>query len=478
MISLKDYAHADATQLAAWVREGQVQPQELAEAAVTAVERLNPELNAVLQVFPEGSGGAASDGPFAGVPLLIKELVLHAAGVRCDNGSRLTQGYVPETDTELMARFRGAGLRLLGTTQTPEFGYNPTTETALFGPVRNPWNPGHSAGGSSGGSGAAVAAGIVPVAHANDGGGSIRIPASCNGLVGLKPSRDRVPQGPDMADALCGWATEFVVARSVRDVATLLDAVAGPDVGAPGVIAPPARPYREELDAKGSAMRVAWTTRSASGDPVDAECARAVEATVSTLESLGHEISESGPELHWEEFMHHNNVVWTSFVAHSVDGAARALGREISPERLEAVTLACVEAGRRCSAEDLLAAFDYGNLLSRQMGRFHERFDVLVTPTMAREPVPLGEMDQNEAGLSAPQWTEKIFRYCAFTPLFNITGQPAVSLPLHQAASGLPVGVQCVARLGDEATLIRLAAQLEEALPWRDRLPACHASRV
>lgn len=478
MISLKDYARADATQLAAWVRAGEVSTAELAEAALSAIERLNPTLNAVLQVFPEGSGPFAPDGPFAGVPFLIKELVLHAAGVRCDSGSRLSQGFVAEADTELMARFRRAGLRLLGTTQTPEFGYNPTTETTLFGPVHNPWNLDHSAGGSSGGSGAAVAAGIVPVAHANDGGGSIRIPASCNGLVGLKPSRDRVPQGPDMADALCGWAAEFVVARSVRDVATLLDGVAGPDVGAPGVIASPPRPYRDELGAEGSPLRVAWTTTSASGEPVAPECARAVERTAEVLESLGHEISEAAPSVHWEEFMHHNNVVWTAFVAHGVDGTARVMGRGVSPENLEAVTLACVEEGRRYSAQDLLAALDYGNVLARETGRFHERYDVLVTPTMATEPVPLGAIDQDDASLSAMQWTEKIFRYCAFTPLFNITGQPAVSLPLHQSGSGLPVGVQCVARLGDESTLIRLASQLEEALPWRDRVPPHHASSV
>lgn len=248
MISLSDYTSHDGLGLADLVTRKQVTPQELVAAALQAIEKVNPKLNAVLQTLaPQANDEITkglSQGPFTGVPFVIKELVLHAKGVRCDMGSRFAQGFTPTEDTELMARFRRAGLVLVGTTQTPELGYNPTTETVAFGPVHNPWDLTRSAGGSSGGSGAAVAAGIVPLAHANDGGGSIRIPASCNGLVGLKPSRDRIPTGPDYGDPLCGLACEFIVSRSVRDSAALLDLVAGADVGAPGQLAAPARPYQ------------------------------------------------------------------------------------------------------------------------------------------------------------------------------------------------------------------------------------------
>ena len=475
MISLKDYANADATQLAAWVRARELSAAELEDAARRAIEAVNPQINAVLQNL---SGQRANpDGPFAGVPFLLKELVCHAAGVRCDMGSRLAQGYVPATDTELMARFRHAGLGLLGTTQTPELGYNPTTETVLFGPVRNPWNPEHSAGGSSGGSGAAVAAGVVPVAHANDGGGSIRIPAACNGVVGLKPSRDRVPLGPDLGDALFGLACEFVVTRSVRDAAALLDCVAGPDVGPPSLIPDPSRPFADEVGAPPDRLRIAFTSLSPAGVPVDPECARGVQRTAALLESLGHEVVEASPFalLHWEEFLDHTHVIWTSFNAFMADGAAETMEREASPETLEAVTWACVQDGRGRSAAEVIRALDYNNKISRQVGAFFEDFDVALSPTIAREPAPLGEIDQN-APITAREWTEQVFGYVPFTPLFNTTGQPAISLPLHQAPSGLPVGMQLAGRLGDESTLLRLASQLEEALPWRDRKPPIHAS--
>jgi amidase len=254
--------------------------------------------------------------------------VVHAKNVRFDMGSKLAQGFVAPQDTELMARFRRAGLVLIGTTQTPELGYNPTTETVLFGPVHNPWDLGRSAGGSSGGSGAAVAAGIVPLAHANDGGGSIRIPASCNGLVGLKPSRDRVPTGPDYGDPLCGLACEFVVTRSVRDAAALLDLVAGADVGAPGHPVPPARPYRQEVGAAPGRLRIAWTTTPASGEKIDPECEKAVHETVRLLESLGHTLVEDHPRYDWNAFLANVHVIWTAYTAAAVDGLAAALGRK------------------------------------------------------------------------------------------------------------------------------------------------------
>jgi len=475
MISIEEYARHDGLGLAELVAKKQVTAQELVDTALAAVEKLNPKLNAVLQTLPAEAraeiGRGLPEGPFRGVPFLIKELVLHAKGVRLDSGCKLTQGFVPKEDTELMARFRRAGLVLVGTTQTPELGYNPTTETVLYGPVHNPWDPTRSAGGSSGGSGAAVAAGIVPLAHANDGGGSIRIPASANGLVGLKPTRDRIPSGPDYADPLCGLAIEFAVTRTVRDTAALLDQVAGPDLGAPGHCVPPLRPYREELNRAPGRMRIAFSTRPASGKPADPDCTRAVSETAKLLESLGHEVVEGAPPLDWDRFLDAVHVIWVAFTALSMDGLASALGRKPTPESVEATTWACYEDGKRYSALELLQALDYHNTVSRQVAPFFQGVDAFLTPTLGRPPAPLGEINQNKAGLSAMGWTRQVFEYVPFTALYNTTGQPAISLPLHWTDSGLPVGVQFAARFGDEATLIRLASQLEGARPWKERRP-------
>jgi amidase len=480
MISLKDYTAHDGLGLAELVARKEVTPDELGAAAFEAVAKVNPRINAVLHTIPKEAAAeiraGLPRGPFTGVPFLIKEIVLHAKGVRCEMGSKLAQGYVPDADTELMARFRRAGFVLAGTTQTPEFGYNPTTETRAFGPVHNPWNLGHSPGGSSGGSGAAVAAGIVPIAHANDGGGSIRIPASCNGLVGLKPSRDRIPSGPDYGDLLCGLACEFALTRSVRDAAALLDAVAGPDPGAPGHPVPPARPYREQIGTPPSRLRIAWTTTPASGAKIDPECEKAVHETVRLLESLGHTLIEDRPRYDWDAFLENVNVIWGAFGVASIDFASAMTGRKPGPDNLEAVTLASYEDGKRYSAIDLLNAMTHCNLVSRQVGPFFEKVDVLVTPTIARQPAPLGELNQNREGMRAMEWTRQIFSYVPFTPLFNVTGQPAISLPLHWSADGLPVGVQIAGRFGDEATLLRLAAQLEQARPWAAKRPPIHAA--
>jgi amidase len=480
MISLKDYTAHDGLGLAELVARKEVTPDELGAAAFEALAKVNPRINAVLHTIPKEAAAeiraGLPRGPFTGVPFLIKEIVLHAKGVRCEMGSKLAQGYVPDADTELMARFRRAGFVLAGTTQTPEFGYNPTTETRAFGPVHNPWDLGRSPGGSSGGSGAAVAAGIVPIAHANDGGGSIRIPASCNGLVGLKPSRDRIPSGPDYGDLLCGLACEFALTRSVRDAAALLDAVAGPDPGAPGHPVPPARPYREQIGTPPSRLRIAWTTTPASGAKIDPECEKAVHETVRLLESLGHTLIEDRPRYDWDAFLENVNVIWGAFGVASIDFASAMTGRKPGPDNLEAVTLASYEDGKRYSAIDLLNAMTHCNLVSRQVGPFFEKVDVLVTPTIARQPAPLGELNQNREGMTAIEWTRQVFSYVPFTPLFNVTGQPAISLPLHWSADGLPVGVQIAGRFGDEATLLRLAAQLEQARPWAAKRPPIHAA--
>jgi amidase len=479
VISLADYTSYDGLGLAELVARRDVSPQELADAAFAAIERVNPQLNAVLQRLPDRAhaeiAAGLPQGPFTGLPFLIKELGIGAKNVSADLGSRLLRGLTAPADTELMARFRRAGLVLAGTTQTPEVGYNPTTETVLHGPVHNPWDPTRSAGGSSGGSGAAVAAGIVPIAHANDGGGSIRIPAACNGLVGLKPTRDRIPSGPGPSDSLAGLAIDFAVTRSVRDAAALLDAVAGPDVGAASHPVPPARPYRDEVGANPGKLRIAFSARPASGKRADPECERAVASAAKLLESAGHTLVEAAPPLDWDPFLDTVHVIWTTGTARLIDALTALLGRKPDPNLVEAVTWACYEDGKRFTATDLLGAMAHHSLISRQVGAFFTQFDALVTPTLSRPPAPLGELDQNERGLSAIGWTRQVFEYCPFTPLFNTTGQPAISLPLHWSEAGLPIGVQVVGRFGDETTLFRLASQLEAAQPWRGRRPGIHA---
>ena len=294
MIKLSEYSSYDGLGLAELVRKEEVTAQELTNAALEGIEKINPVLNCVNNVLADNAGKEISagiaDGPFKGVPFLIKEIVLHAADVPCNMGSKLADGFTLPHDTELMARYRKAGLVTVGTTPTPEFGYNATTEATFYGPTRNPWNTNHSPGGSSGGSGAAVAAGIVPVAHANDGGGSIRIPASCNGLVGLKPTRGRIPSGPDYGELLNGIAIEFALTRTVRDCAALLDAVAGPDTGCYGWPAPPELSYLSESAKQPGKLRIAWMGKAHSGVPVDAECLKTLQETVQLCHDLGHEL--------------------------------------------------------------------------------------------------------------------------------------------------------------------------------------------
>ena len=480
MISFEDYASHDGLGLADLVARKDVTAKELADTALAAIEKVNPTINAVIQTVPEQAEATIKaglpNGPFAGVPFLIKEIVLHAKDIKCEMGCALAKGMAPSADTELMSRFRRAGLVLVGTTQTPELGYSPTTEPRFYGPVHNPWDTGRSPGGSSGGSSAAVAAGIVPVAHANDGGGSIRIPASCNGLVGLKPTRHRIPAGPDYGELLFGLAIEFAVTRSVRDAAALLDAVAGADVGAPGLPVPPSDSYSKVVSKPPKPLKIAWTTRPASGASADPDCATAVRETVRLLEGLGHTLVEDAPRYDWDAFLASTHILWMAFLASGVHDIAAATGRTPSLDNLEAVTLASYEEGKRYTVVDLIGALGHQNTVCRQVSAFFETVDLLLTPTTAQVAPPLGEINQNRAGMTPTEWTRQVFSFCPFTPVFNTTGQPAISVPLHYTESGLPVGVQFAGRFGDEATLLQLAAQLEQARPWKNRRPHVHVT--
>jgi len=478
-VDLEAYAQLDATALAELVVRKEVTARELAACVVEGVARVNPTLNAVVEVFAERAevlDDTVPPGPFGGVPTMLKDLFHGEAGSACGNGSRLSSGWVAPTDGVFTARIRAAGLVNLGRTTTSEFGIMGTTETLAVGRTCSPWSAGHMAGGSSGGAAAVVGAGLVPVASASDGGGSIRIPASACGVVGLKPSRGRVTWGPHIAEALVGWAVHFFMTRSVRDCATLLDCLSGPESGDPFVIAPPDRPFAAEIGAPPGRLRVAWCCDPWSGDPVDPQVADATRATAKLLEDLGHDVEPARPEFAWEPFLQAMVDVWSADNAHTIDGFARFIGREPGPDTLEASTLAAVEYGRTVSAGQLLDALGQANVLARIMGAFFQRFDVLLTPTLGRLPMPLGVYDP-----TASADLREVFTSWAalesFCPAFNATGQPAISLPLHQSVEGLPIGMQLVGASGGESVLLRVAAQLEQALPWAGRRPPIHVTR-
>jgi amidase len=471
VLDLERYAATDALGLAGLVRAGETTPAELAELALVGCEAVNGRLGAVLETF--AADETSTDATFAGVPFLLKDLGATAAGVRSEWGSRLAAGLIADHDTELMRRFRAAGLALVGRSAASELGLLPVTETALNGPTCTPWSPAHSAGGSSGGAASAVAAGIVPVAHANDGGGSIRVPAACCGVVGLKPTRGRVSAAPDAGAPVLGWAGELGVTRTLRDTAALLDAVAGPAPGDPDRLARPSEPYLDTLAQPLGRLRIGICATSWSHVAVAAENAAAAGATGDLLAGLGHTVLEAMPDVHWEAFLAVEAPIWAASHAHGVKLLSAATGRAPSADTLEPRSLALYEHGLRVDTWELLGALEGMNAISRRVAPLFEELDVLVTPTLPGPPLELGAYGA-PPGPTAVEIVADWARHESFTSLWNLTGQPAISLPLHEHASGLPLGIQLVGRFGEEATLLRLASQLEEALPWRQRRPPIH----
>ncbi|MBM3222248.1 MAG: amidase [Candidatus Tectomicrobia bacterium] len=474
-MAFREYDQYDATGLAALVRQRQVTPQELLDAAIERVEARDGTINAVVtKMYDQARGSIAAglpNGPFEGVPFMLKDLGVLYAGVRTSNGSRIFADFVPDHDSTLVERYKAAGLVIMGKTNTPELGVAATTEPLLFGPTRNPWSLTHSAGGSSGGAAAAVAAGYLPMAHATDGGGSIRIPASMCGLFGLKPSRARNPAGPDLGEGLAGMATGHCVSRSVRDSAALLDATHGPAVGDPYAAPPLARPLLDEVGAAPGRLRIAMCTTDYLGNPIHPECAAAVQAAARLCASLGHDIEEARPDFSGLPLSRAWRVIPAANLWLNVSARARALGRDPLPGDVEPLTWAWMQEGRRLTAADYLETVSIMHGLGRRLGAFLERYDLLLTATLARPPLALGEMRMT---------SDDVDRYVAFlfdevaplTPLFNQTGGAAMSVPLAWSSEGLPLGVQFGGGLGDEPTLIRLAAQLEQAQPWANRRPA------
>ncbi|WP_027500464.1 amidase [Rhodococcus sp. UNC363MFTsu5.1] len=473
-MDIGEYAAQDATGLAALIRDRQVSAAEVAAAAGEALDKIDPQLSAIAGERYETPLSHDENGVFAGVPFAIKDLIAHAEGVPTRSGSRLFgPGVTYPYDTYLMARFRRAGLATMATTTSPEFGFNATTEALAYGePTRNPWDLTRSAGGSSGGSAALVAAGALPMAHANDGGGSIRIPAAACGAVGLKPSRGRITAGPDFADPLMGLGVEFAITRSVRDCAALFDAVHGSEPGDRYLFPEPERPFAEQARTGSRRLRIAFTTTPADPDrAVDAESAAAVRLVAQQLSELGHDVHEAAPSIDSAAFDRANLDAWCSFLGDAVTGAAAQLGLTPGREHLEATTLACVEYGKALSAFDIYAADRVFNTVTREVARFLTGFDVLLTPTTSGPTVPLGRLDADDTALDARGWYDRIFEYASFTALFNATGHPAISLPLAQSTQGWPIGMQFVGRYGDEGTLLALAGDLERAMPWADRHP-------
>jgi amidase len=474
MGKLSDVVYLDATAQADLIRKKEVKPLELVEAAIGRVEALNPAINAVITPMYAYARKAALrtslEGPFAGVPFLLKDVLAEFAGERVTEGSSFLRDYIAREDTELVKRFKKAGFIIIGKTNTPELAVGVTTEPRFFGPTRNPWDPTRTTGGSSGGSAAAVAARMVPIAHGNDAGGSIRIPASCCGVFGLKPTRGRNPLGPYYGDVFSGLAVEHALAVSVRDSAALLDATSGPDLGDPYCAPAPARPFLQELDRDPGRLRIAFSTRTPLGSELHPDCKRAVEEAAALCAGLGHEVVDGSPafdaELLWKQF----TTVLSAGMAWSIDDWARRIVRKPAAESFEPFVWAFYQKGKTLSASEYLLAIQDLQRLTREIARFFTDHDIWLTPTLGQPPVALGSFEFSTG--DAFELRRKMSAFSPFTFIANVTGQPAMSVPLYWNAEGLPVGTQFTARFGEEGTLFQLAARLEEARPWKERRPA------
>jgi amidase len=472
--AVSDYDRYDGIGLAGLVKARQVSASELLETAIERLEQRNPAINAVVsRMYDEAKAAIARGlptGTFIGVPYLLKDLGSLYTGTVTTFGSSIFRNFVADHDSEMVVRLKRAGLVIFGKTHSPEFGLSTSSESRLFGATRNPWNPEYSAGGSSGGSAAAIAAGMVPMAHATDGGGSIRIPAGCCGLFGLKPTRARTSFGPDFGERWSGMATAHAITRSVRDGAALLDATSGPDIGDPYWAPPPSRPYLAEVGADPGRLRIAFTTKAWNGHPVDPECVAAVAGAVKLCGSLGHHVEEASPAIDEAARRQAVGIIVTAQTRALLQRARAVLGREATPQDVETITWGYTEYARQFSASDYAGAIDVLHRTGRVVGRFFARYDILLTPTMCTPPHKLGVISLMRTDVDA--FHEALFGDIAFTAPFNTSGNPAMSVPLHWSPAGLPVGVQFVASFGDEAALFRLAAQLEAAQPWANRRPA------
>ena len=480
-MNLAEYATYDALGLAELVRSRQVSPWELRETALRAIDALNPELNAIIETWPDGAPGTGTStahaGPFAGVPFLVKDVGPHFEGIRCEFCSRLCEGMVARADTHYARLVKGTGVEIVGRTNTPEFSMSGSSENLLYGATSTPWKQGYSASGSTGGGAAAVAAGIVPLAHGSDIGGSIRGPAAWCGGVGLKPSRGRVSSGPFLDESGHGMAMTFVQTRTLRDTAAMLDCLAIAQPGDPFVIERPAEPYAAYAKRPPPRLRIAWSAAPLMDAPIDPETAAAVEACARCLDRLGHEVSEDAPPVDLASIDEACLPAWFFDFHRRLDGYAKQMGRRVSADTVEAGTLRFYERAKEIPYTEFFDAQALFNRVRRAVGPFFEKYDVWVTPTMAQVSARHGTYSMN-VDLGPGEFLAHEQRPCQFMVLYNVTGQPAMSLPLGMHSSGLPIGVQIATRHAREHVLIGLGAALEEAMPWRDRLPPLHVSKV
>lgn len=476
---MNDYEDYDALGLADLVRRREVSPSELLDRALGLAGRRNGSLNAVVWADPERAGRAIADGlpqgPFHGVPFLVKDISASVAGFPSTSGSRLFAGTVADADSELVRRHKAAGFVIFGMTTTPELGMNPTSEAALYGPpTRNPWDLGRSAGGSSGGAAAAVAGGILPLAHASDGAGSIRTPASSCGLFGLKPTRGRNPMGPKTGEGWGGLVVSHAVSRTVRDSAALLDATHGGDPGAPYAAPDPGGSFLEAAMRPPSGLRVGLVDAMPDGSPVHRDCLAALHEAAGLCAELGHHVEPARyPDVDYEALFQAHCLVIAAGSAASIDAETARRGRPLRDGEVESSTLDAVEFARRHDAVDYGKAVAAFHAVGRRMAVLLQRVDVLLTPTLAEPPAELGRFPTS---LPFLELRRKIAAYAGFLPTANYTGQPAMTVPLHWNADGLPIGVQVLGPFGGERSLFALAGQLEMARPWIHRKPATFAT--
>jgi len=479
-MKVSEYAALDATGLAQLVREKEVSPQEVLEAAVAAIEQVDPAVHAVVERTYEFAkeqiqAGIDLEAPFCGVPFVIKDEGGMMKGIPGTLGTRLSgDGIVAEHDTVLASRFKKAGVVVAATAACPEFCWNNTTETIRNGITRNPWDLAVSSGGSSGGTAALVSSGAVPIGHGSDGGGSIRMPAAACGLVGLKPTRFRIPTGPDGGDP--GQAADFIMSRSVRDTAVMLDAVEGPDAGCYGAAVPPAQPYARVIQKNPGKLRIAYMLRAPYGEPYEnEECRRAVEETVSLLEALGHTCIEDYPPL---DVRYHEPRILVQAVGTNawIERVARASGLPVSEETLEPLVYKAYLEAKSFTAAEYLAARSELTRVMREVGRFMEGYDLLVSSTMGILPLEAGKYNPfSRPDMPVRDWVLERRRWSGNTAMCNVTGQPSITVPLAQSKSGMPIGIEIDGPVGEDALVLQLAAQLERARPWKDRRPGVYA---
>lgn len=477
MAVISEYPDFDGLGLGEKVKSGDISEEDILDTVFHLVGELNPQLNAIVRPLEREARAAITDGlgdgPFRGAPMVLKDEYVSVANVPNDHSSRLGAGVTRPYDTSLVASYRKAGFNFVGKANLPELGASVTTDAVLYGPCSTPWDTTRNSGGSSGGSASSVAAGIVPVGYSNDGAGSIRIPASCCGAFGLKPTRARVSTAPDGGEYWNGLVIEHVITRSVRDSAAVLDASDGPKLGDYYAAPPKARPFLEEVGADPGKLKIAFSAKPPFDAEISPDCIAAMEDTARLCEALGHHVEEAQPDFDGEQMAKDIGDLLKIHLAYGTQDLAAVTGRQIGPDTVERASLALAERGRKLSAVDMLAILERNTLLARKVAPFWEDYDLLLTPTLATPPVPHGYIytDDPDPDRYLKRWLD----FVPYTPIANITGAPAMTVPLYWNDEGLPIGTHFIARVGDEATLFRLAAQLEQARPWKGRHPPVSA---